>query len=363
MELYYLLPSYNTIENESKYVIITKTFRKQTMSIRDIAKRLNLSITTVSRALDGYPDVSEETRKRVLQVAEEMGYSPNYAARDLRRQKTDAIGFIRPYTSSRFADLDLSEFLSGLGDEAVLQNVDVFVSSAPEGEAEEIKVYKRWAQSRKVDGFILTHIRFDDRRIQFLRANGIPFSALEYSNPQPGYPNVEILGEEAVSGLIDHLVYKGFRRIGFIGGPDELRLQRDRFNGFLAGLRKNEIPFDSQLIRTSNMTSTEGHRLTKELLALPEPPNAIVCINDETAFGALHAAHEKHLRIGMDIAITGFDGVQSAQFTEPPLTTLDIPAYTIARHLVAILVESRRDMTKAVPKITIKPKLLIRESA
>jgi LacI family transcriptional regulator len=333
------------------------------MSIKEIAKHLNLSITTVSRALDGYPDVAKKTRDRVLKTAAEMGYEPNYAARDLRRKKTDAIGFIRPYTSSRFADLDFSEFLSGLGDEAVRYHVDILVSSAPMGEFEEIKLYKRWVQSKRVDGFILTQLRYDDRRVQFLKSNKIPFSALECTDPPLDYPSVEILGKEAFSNLIDYLVIRGFHRIGFIGGPDELKIQKDRFDGFLLGLRKNFIFFDPAIIRKSNMTCVQGYQLAKDLLSNPDPPGAIICINDETAFGALHAAHERQLRVGRDIAITGFDGVQSAQYTEPPLTTLDIPVYDIARHLVSLLIDSKKDKTSDYQHITFQPRLLARDSA
>jgi DNA-binding LacI/PurR family transcriptional regulator len=111
------------------------------------------------------------------------------------------------------------------------------------------------------------------------------------------------------------------------------------------------------------MTSVEGCSFAKIMLSFPNPPDTIVCINDETAFGALHAASEKGLPVGYKIAIRGFDGVQSAQFTNPPLTTTDIPVYEIARKLVSLLVEPRIHKGSGFPHITIQPTLLVKESA
>ena len=135
-------------------------------SIKDVAKRLSLSITTVSRALDGYDDVSDETRRLVLQTAYEMGYSPNQAARQLRRRRTDTIGYILPADTSSFSDPFFSEFLAGLGDETGKQGYDLLVASAPPGSVIEKQAYGRWIRSRKVDGFVLNRLHLYDWRVQ-----------------------------------------------------------------------------------------------------------------------------------------------------------------------------------------------------
>src|SRR5512146_1096693 len=134
------------------------------ITIRDIAKKLGLSIGAVSRALDGYPDISEETRLRVVQTAHEMGYVPNQDARQLRRKKGDAVGYILPANTPRFADPFFTEFLAGLGDETAVHPFDLLISIAAPGQEAEHQIYRKWIQSHKVDGLILTHMHIHDWR-------------------------------------------------------------------------------------------------------------------------------------------------------------------------------------------------------
>src|SRR3990172_185051 len=135
------------------------------VTIHDVAKRLKLSIPTVSRALDGYDDVAEETRERVVRVAREMGYVPSRAARQLRRKRAEAIGFMMPTSKPRFTDPFFSEFIAGLGDEAASRHFDLLISLAPPDDEAERIAYQRWIQSRRVDGIVLARMRLDDWRV------------------------------------------------------------------------------------------------------------------------------------------------------------------------------------------------------
>ncbi len=181
------------------------------ITIRDIAKKLNLSIGAVSRAMDGYPDISAETRQRVIQAANEMGYVPNRAARQLRRNKADAIGYVLPSNTPRFADPFFIEFVAGLGDETARHPFDLIISIAPPGEEAEKRLYQNWVQGHKVDGFILTHLRLKDWRIEYLYELGFPFSALE-SRPDVRYfPRVDVDRRAGIVALINHLGEEGFR--------------------------------------------------------------------------------------------------------------------------------------------------------
>jgi len=136
------------------------------VTIRDVAKKLDLSVTTVSRALAGYDDVASAT----------MGYVPQHAARQLRRQRTETIGLIFPTSGSRFSDPFFSEFIAGIGDETSKRSYDLLVSVAPPGEAEE-RAYHLWTNSRRVDGFILVRTRVDDWRISYLTKENFPFTS------------------------------------------------------------------------------------------------------------------------------------------------------------------------------------------
>src|SRR5512146_1463864 len=178
-------------------------------TIRDLAKKLNLSITTVSRALDGYNDVAESTRARVVQAAQEMGYAPSSAARQLRRHHADAIGYILPTSSPRFSDPFYAAFLAGICDEAAEHQIDLIVSSSPPESDLEKSIYQRWFQSVRVDGILLNRIRLQDWRINFLEENKVPFVTLGWAPSRQDYPFIVVNERGGFERLVTHLVEKG----------------------------------------------------------------------------------------------------------------------------------------------------------
>ena len=331
-------------------------------TIRDVAKRLKLSITTVSRALDGYDDVAEETRERVIRVAREMGYVPSGAARQLRRKRSEAIGYILPTIRPRFSDPFFSEFIAGLGDEAASNNFDLLVSTAPPGETAEQLLYERWTHSRRVDGLALSRMRRNDWRVEFLSGKKLPFVTMGSSLNSSNHPYIEVDARSGFAALVSHLVERGHRRIAFIGAPPDLMLQSVRLEGYRGGLAAAGLPFDTKLVAEGNLTRQGGYEAAQRLLAMPDPPSAIIGINDLTAIGAMNAAHEKGLAIGRDLAIAGYDGIEDAEHTRPPLTTLNQPVYDIARRLVKMLLALIANESLAEPQILLQPELIIRES-
>ena len=329
-------------------------------TIRDVAKKLDLSITTVSRALDGYDDVADQTRQLVIKTARKMGYVPNRAARQLRRQKAETMGFIIPSISKRFDEAFFTEFIAGLGEELSNQNFDLLVSNATTDDGER-NLYERWVNSRKVDGFILNRLHKYDWRVKYLIEENIPFVALGQSQDELNYPCIRIDGAEAYITLVQHIKSNGFSRFAFVGGPKDLMDHVERLNWFKSALKKCGLGVERSDIVSTDMSSTGGYEATRTLLSRSTPPDAILCVNDEIAFGALHAAHEQGFAIGTDIAVGGFEGVQDAKHSEPPLTTLDIPVFDIARQLVDMLLKSMAGAKIDSPTM-IKPRLLIRPS-
>ena len=332
------------------------------ITIRDIARKLNLSIGAVSRAMDGYPDISDETRQRVIQAAREMGYVPNQAARQLRRRKADAIGYVLPSNTPRFADPFFNEFVAGLGDETARHPFDLVISIAPPGDEAEKRLYQNWVQGHKVDGFILTHLRLQDWRVEYLYEQHVPFSALE-SRPDVRYfPRANVDRRAGIIELINHLAEGGFRRIACIGGPGELQIDASQIEGYKEGLKDVRMEFDPNLMTTGDMTGSGGYSAAKRLYSLPAPPDAIVCINDETAFGVMHALRDLGVQIGREVAVAGFDGVAMAAHSDPPLTTLDIPVYEIGVKLVAMLAGELEKKKEPDRPIVYTPHLLKRSS-
>jgi LacI family transcriptional regulator len=328
-------------------------------TIRDVAKKLNLSITTVSRALDGYDDVAEQTRQSVIETARKLGYTPNRAARQLRRQKAETVGYILPAGAQHFAEPFFTEFIAGLGNELATRNYDLLVSAVA-SEAQEREMYRRWAEGGKVDGFILNRLRLQDWRVKFLTKQPIPFATLDHSG-EGRCPCICVDGAEAYVDLVRHLYRNGFRVFAFVGGPANLVSQAERLKWLRQATKLQDLRLNEKLIVSADLTSTGGYQRAIELLSLPDPPDAILCVNDETAFGVLHAAHKHGLEIGRDLAVAGFDGVQDAKHTEPPLTTLDIPVFDIARLLVDMLLRTIAGEVVKTP-VFVKPTLLVRPS-
>ncbi len=325
------------------------------VTIRDVAKQLNLSITTVSRALDGYPDVAEATRERVLQVARELGYLPNKAARQLRRKRTDTIGYVLTSSSPRFSGAYFDEFVSSLADEAANNHYDLRVSTAPSGGDTEQGVYQRWVCERRVDGLVLSHIRQNDWRIKYLGEEHIPFASIERSIDTQDYPSVHVDYQTCVSSLVSHLFGQGIKRIGFIGSTEDLTIHADRYQGYRLGLTVNRLPFDETLVVQADSSIKGGYRAAKVLQELPKPPAAIICINDEPAMGVLRAAQDAHLRVGEDLAVVAFDVSQGTQRLQPALTSVNQPVGDIAHMLVRILLAEINGTTLPDRQLVVQP--------
>jgi len=344
--------------------LLSKTFWKKVMSvtIRDVAKRLKLSITTVSRALDGYDDVAEETRERVIRVAREMGYMPSRAARELRRKRSDAIGYILPTSNPRFADPFFSEFVAGLGDEVTSHNLDLLVSTAPPGTEAERAIYERWVQSRRVDGIVLSRMRQHDWRADYLTERQFPFVALGRTLTPHDFPYIEVDSRSGFARLVGHLVEQGYRRIAYIGASPELVLEADRRAGYRNGLAAAGLAFDEALVVEGNLTRVGGYQAARRLLALPQRPTAIIGANDLTAIGVMRAAREGGLAVGRDLAVAGYDGIEDAEHTHPPLTTLNQPVYDLARRLTGMLLQVIAGAPLAERHVLLQPELLVRSS-
>lgn len=333
-----------------------------TITIRDLARTLDLSITTVSRALDGYDDVAKETRRRVVEAAQQMGYVPSAAARQLRRKRTDAVGFILPTSSPQFSDPFSANFITGLCDEVASQRLDMMVTSCQPGSMEEKQEYNRWVQSHRVDGVIINRIRVNDWRLAFLAENHVPFVTLGKPSTATGQPYICIDERTGVQELVKHLVDKGHHRIAFISGPADLMIQQERFAGYLQGLEAAGLQTDPAMVVEGDLTEEGGYRAAIDLLNRQPRPTAIVGCNDLTALGVMQAAKERGVYVGTELAIAGYDGIKETGYTSPPLTTLYQPTYEIARRLARMLIQLIEGKPIETPEVVLQPELLIRAS-
>ncbi len=331
------------------------------VTIKDIAKRTGKSITTVSRALHGYDDVSPETRAMIIQVAEEMGYTPNLLAQRLQKQRTDTIGFILPTFGPRFSDPFFSEFLAGVGNAAGEAGYDLLVSTQPPGE-KELKVYRQKVMGRQVDGFVVVRTRCHDPRIEYLREVGVPFVAFGRTEEGLDYPFVDEDGAAGMRKLVEHLLQLGHRRIAYISPPLDLNFARDRLRGVQGALRDAGIPLPEAYLVFGDLTQHSGLEQGGRLLDLPEPPTAIIAGNDLMAFGVMSAAQKRGLQVGRDVAVAGFDDIPMAETAHPPLTTVHQPIYQIGRMITEMLIRIIRGEPVESTQIILQPQLIVRRS-
>lgn len=331
------------------------------VTIKDIAKRVGRSVTTVSRALHDYDDVSPETKEMVRQAALEMGYTPSSFAQRLQKQKSDTIGLVLPTYGPRFSDPFFSEFLAGMGNTAGGLGYDILVSTCPPGD-EELLRYQSSVQGRRVDGFVVLRTRRQDPRIEYLCQANFPFVSFGRTESPCEFPFVDEDSEYGMHLIVEHLKESGYHRIGFIAAPDELMFTFYRNKGFLESLEELNISLDENLITTGDLTQRGGYAQAKKLLDLSPPLDAIVASNDLMAFGAISAAQEKGLVIGKDIAITGFDDTPMAEHSNPPLTTVHQPVYKIGGMVTDMLIRHIQGETLENEKIILKPSLVIRGS-
>ena len=265
--------------------------RPARVRISDVAEALGLAKGTVSRALSGYPDISEATRLRVARTAERMGYVPLAHAQAIRTGRVRALGIVLQVGEHDAQRPFLADFLAGLTTAASAENWTLTVATAPD-EAQTLATMRRLIDERKADGFILPRTRTDDARIRLLRGQGVPFVLWGRTGDPEGCAWFDILGEDAMGEAVLRLHDLGHRRIGFLGGGAGFHYTRLRQEGYLSALAAVGLERDPALVVPDAMTVAGGAGGTRRMLALPRPPTALVCATDMGALGAFEAGAE-----------------------------------------------------------------------
>jgi LacI family transcriptional regulator len=330
------------------------------ITLKTIAEETGLSITTVSRALAGYDDVNEETRQKIVAIAQRLGYQPNLAARHLRSKHTQTIGMVIPLTSY-FSDPFFMELLSGVGRQAAEYGYDLLLSAQQPGE-DELNTYRRMVASSRIDGMVVARVLKEDPRIAFLKEARHPFVVFGRSEFND-YPHIDVDGEAGMRAVVRHLAELGHRRIALILSPRELAFTAMRYAGYVQGLREVGIEPDQAYLAEGALTPESGYTAALRLLDQVRPPTAIAACNDMMAIGAMQAAQTKGLEVGRDIAVTGFDDILPAAHARPPLTTVRQPIYLIGRQALDMLIQTIRQEPLAESHVLLTPELVIRESS
>lgn len=293
------------------------------MNLRDLSRLLNLSQTTISRALNGYPEVNEQTRQRVLQAVAKTGYRPNRAAQRLATGKTNSIGLVMPTGSGRDTDLHFAEFLSGLGEVAVANDVQLVIN--PSKAEDEEATFRRLAAGGSVDAVYLSYIRRSDPRIALLKSLSLPF--VVHGREIDGvldYPLLDLDNAGAFNDATRLLLQLGHQRFALLNAPDYLCFAIARLNGTNIALAAHGLALAPALVQHSAMTEEYGYRGMMRFLDQPEPPTAVLCSSIVLALGAVRAINERGLQLGRDVSLIAHDDVfpyLKAENFSTPLTT------------------------------------------
>ncbi len=319
-----------------RYDMPQKNARRVTIS--DVSEALGLTKGTVSRALNGYDDIAETTRLRVARTAERMGYRPMSQAQTIRTGRARALGLVVQLSSEGDAHrLFLADFLAGLSLAAGDEGWTVTVAAA-DSEAAALDAMRGLVRDRKADGFILPRTLWDDPRVALLRAEGVPFVLFGRVRDEADCAWLDVRGEDAMADAVARLAALGHRRIAFVNGPHHLAYCHHRRAGYLEGCAAAGLVADPRLIVEGIDDTDAAERATHALLALPEPPTAIVFATDTLALGAYRAARARGLELGRDLSVIGYDGLPEGVAVLPALASYAVDyrgaGQTLARHLI-----------------------------
>lgn len=275
------------------------------MNLKDFSRLLGLSPTTVSRALNGYPEVNSKTRQRVIEAALRHGYAPNQAAKRLATGRAMAIGHVVPLAAYQYINPHFADFIAGASEVYSAAGYDLILSVVPSDEEEAC--YRALVAQGRVDGIMVHAPRWHEPRIDLLSELGMPFLVHGRDGREEGYSWIDINNRRAFQRATDLLLDLGHRRIAFLNGLAEMSFAHRRMLGYQAALAARGLPFDPELVHNAEMIESYGHDCTLQLLSRDDPPTAVIAASSIVAYGVLRAVRECGLILGRDISIITHD--------------------------------------------------------
>ncbi|AOZ92912.1 LacI family DNA-binding transcriptional regulator [Paenibacillus crassostreae] len=296
-------------------------------SIKDVAKRAGVSVTSVSRVLNSEKYISQRILEKVNQAIEELNYSPSQIARSLKKQKTSTIGIIVPDLTNYFC----STILSSIEESASEYGYNLIVCNIAENLEKELK-YLHAVQEMRVDGIIIMHQKVNQRILSFIESASMPILFSCVRSPLPGRFSVLINDYQAALDATEYLIGLGHRRIAFLGGDlGDVTAGYSRYQGYLDALHKSGIPLNHDFIKFGNYKLESGRVMMQEILEQGECPTVVFAASDDMAVGAMNCILDYGLSVPEDISVMGFDDSLIAKAVRPMLTTMQQPVRELGR--------------------------------
>jgi len=290
------------------------------INIRQIAKRAGVSIATVSRALNNKGPIREETRQKILAIAQELDYRPNPMAQSLTTKQTSTIGLILPELVDEF----FMNIIHSIDEEAFHASYFLMVASS-HSQRDVVETLLDFMGSGRVDGVILMAPQMNIEIMQLVHRSKRPVVLLNSSLKREGVVSFNINNFQGAYSITDHLLQHGYRRIAMIQGPIGNVDAEERYRGYCEALAARDLKVDPKLIVAGQFTEDSGYYAFNRLMSQRDRPRAIFAANDMMSIGAYEAARRFQLRIPEDVAIVGFDDIYATRLLSPRLTTVHVP--------------------------------------
>ena len=335
--------------------------KKHQITIIDIARQLGISKSTVSRVLTGHPSVHASTREKVLRLAEELEYQRNMYSIGLIKKTNHTIGIIVPEFSRSY----FPQVIIGAQERAKEAGYNLIISQSDENYMTEVS-NANVMLAHQVDGLLVSITKETNNFEHFkvFQRKGIPIVFFNRVCDEMIVPKVIVDDYEGAFEAVEHLIKKGRKRIAHLSGPEILSISKRRLNGYRDALKKYGLPVNDELIIHYDLSLSKVPIYINYWLTLPEPPDAIFCINDPTAIEAMRVIKKRGLKIPEDISLIGFSNDFVSSLIEPSLTTVEQPIKEIGRSATQLLLDQmdREIADWKAPTIILKTKLIVRES-
>jgi len=327
------------------------------ITLKMVAERAEVSVNTASRAINNKPDINEETKKRVLQIAKELGYIRNAAAVALRTKKTRTIGVVIADNSNPF----YAEVLNGIEVAAREKNHHIILTNTQRDYKKEEEAINLLL-AKRVDGLLIAPVQDRDDDIKKLVEANIPFVIVGRD-----FENIEVdavYNDEVKGGFLatEYLIKKGHKRIALIDGFLYKSPAKGRLEGYKKALNKYRIPLDESLISVGDINLEDGYERTRQMLGENLDFTAIFAYNDMMAFGAMQAIKEKGLRIPEDIGLAGYDDISFSSLMDPALTTIRVNKQELGIESVKLLLSRINGNRKIAHKIMLDVDIIARKT-
>ena len=290
-------------------------------TIKEIAQRLNVSVSTVSRALSDHPRIGLRTKTQVQQLAKELNYEPNSQAIFFKQKKTFVVGVILPYIREDF----FSEAISGIETKALEHDYTILFGQSYDDPAREQRVVETMKKQR-VDGIIISLSKHTNRydHLEALEKYGIP---VVYFDRVPTFEKAHKVYCNLYKGtieMVNWLFTKGFRRIAFINGPEKMKASKERLDGYIEGISRKKIKIDMQMVERTDLSKESTYAAMQKLLALKHPPNAIITFNDYVHLDAVQYARQKKIKVNEDILFVSYANLPITSYAAfPPMASIE----------------------------------------